>query len=292
MDDEGKAGCTTPKKFYFKRSKCPPSIAPRSHSFSFAGLADPERIEFKIPEPSGAGRYPSMWATRSQSRAGGCGVSGRGPTRFHVSSRLVGTNSRRPSPRQIACEAFYSAKRDTEFTVVELNSSRPVVAYLEQVERIVQVTFPDESRRKRLEDGVWEVTLLQQDFFGVKFSPSARLRVWNDAGVLGIRVSDIDLSDLPDEIRVPATLKVEGRLGHSKKAASSKIAKLGGEVEISLDVDVPFPYSSFPLLRETVEAILGGVIGRLEGSLKSSLPRDYAEWTRAKPKEFVTTAAD
>ena len=175
---------------------------------------------------------------------------------------------------------------------MELNSSRPVLAYLEQVERIVQVTFPDESRRKRLEDGVLEVTLLQQDFFGVKFSPSARLRVWNDAGVLGIRVSDIDLSDLPDEIRVPATLKVEGRLGHSKKTASSKIAKLSGEVEISLDVDVPFPYSSFPLLRETVEAILGGVIGRLEGSLKSSLPRDYAEWTRAKPKEFVTTAAD
>ncbi|QDZ22396.1 hypothetical protein A3770_07p49140 [Chloropicon primus] len=182
------------------------------------------------------------------------------------------------------CEALYTSARDTEFTMVELNSGRTVDAYLQQVDRIVYATFPDESRRRLLEEGKWEVTLLEQDFFGVKFAPRAVLRVWNEGGQLGIQVSDIDLSDLPDEIRVPAELKVDGRLRSSKRTPASKVNKLRGMVKMSLGVEVPFPYSTFPLLRETVEAILGGVISRLEESLKRSLPQDFAKWARSKEK--------
>ena len=204
---------------------------------------------------------------------------GHGAGRAATSSRCCRT-TRSNRFRHLGGRALYSSTKGTDFTVIELNSSKPVEDYLNETERIVQATFPDESRRRQVEDGVWEITLLQQDFFGVKFSPSTKLRVQNREGELTIQVTDLDLSDLPQEIRVPAEIKVEGRMTPRKKKATSKIVHLSGKCQISLDVDVPFPYSTFPMLRETVEALLGSVIGRLEESLKRSLPQDYAKWTK------------
>ena len=90
------------------------------------------------------------------------------------------------------------------------------------------------------------------------------------------------MSDLPEEIRVPATLTVNGRLKPKRKSPTAKVVRLGGSVTIALDVNVPAPYSTFPLLKETVEGILSAVIGRLEQSLKTKLPGDYQKWSRAK----------
>ena len=123
--------------------------------------------------------------------------------------------------------------------------------------------------------------MINKNFFGVEFQPSAVLKVYNENGELRIQVSELDLSDLPTEISgVPAKLLVEGSMAPRRKTQSSRIVKLEGSVKISLDVDVPPPYSTFPLLKETIELILSGVVERLEGSLKQNLPRDYSMWTR------------
>ena len=107
------------------------------------------------------------------------------------------------------------------------------------------------------------------------------LRVYNSNGELRIEVSELDLSDLPAEIsNVPAEILVQGSMAPVRKTKSSRIVKLEGSVRISLDVDVPPPYSTFPLVKETTELILSGTIERLEKSLKQNLPRDYSTWTR------------
>lgn len=196
---------------------------------------------------------------------------------------LANSNSRRHRlDRTIVGEAVYSSAKDTTFTIVELSAKKELAVqeYLRKSERIVEVTFPDASRRRKIDTDKWEVTLLQQNFFGVEFCPCAELKVWNKEGVLRIQVSDLDLSDLPPEIQVPAKILVEGSMSPHKKSASSKIVNLKGQVKISLDVDVPEPYSSFPLVKDTIETILTGVITRLEESLRSRLPGDYTRWTR------------
>ena len=70
------------------------------------------------------------------------------------------------------CEAVYSSSRATQFTIVELSKSEDlsVEEYLLDAERIVAVTFPGASRRRQLEQGKWEVTLLQQVSFQTFFT--------------------------------------------------------------------------------------------------------------------------
>lgn len=184
--------------------------------------------------------------------------------------------------------ALYKSSRDTKFQIIETPKRHGVREYLQNVERIVDVTFPERDRRRAIGEGKWEITMLEQNFFGVVFAPSCDLRVWNtEEGKLKIEVRNIDLSDLPKEIQVPADIIVSGWMDANKREGS-RIAHLVGEVQISLDVDVPFPYSSFPGLKETIETILSGVIGRLEGSLKRNLPMDYYSWAREEVKVVST----
>lgn len=179
--------------------------------------------------------------------------------------------------------AVYQSARNTEFQIVELRpKQRPISQYLEQVDRIVDVTFPDEDRRAPVGDGEWDITMLEQNFFGVHFAPTCRLRVWHDdaEAKLHVEVSELDLSTLPPELQVPADIKVEGWMTPAARREGSRLIKVNGQVAISLDVDVPSQYA-YPGTREVIEAILGGVLARLENSLQRNLPMDYNRWVRS-----------
>ena len=237
-------------------------------------VAERRNSSFLSSRPSARVQCSNLLVGRAKAGTGAGAGAGAGALRRLDSHwrRRVGTLT--------TCEALYSSSRETSFTLIELNKSRPVEQYLKDTFRIVEVTFPDAERRENLSAEKWRVTLLEQTFFGVHFSPSAVLRVWNEEGKLKIQVSELDLSDLPEEIRVPAVITVNGNMAPKRKTKESRVVPLNGQVEISLDVDVPYPFSTFPLLRETVETILGGVVMRLEQSLKRNLPQDYTKWTR------------
>jgi len=99
----------------------------------------------------------------------------------------------------------FSAAENTMLTVQEIDG-RDLKEYLTEVERVVNMTFPDQSRRKRIDDNTWKVQMLQQDLVGVRFQPKTTLKVFYDEETgLNIDVTDLELGLPPEFIVFPVS---------------------------------------------------------------------------------------
>eukprot|EP00466_Bigelowiella_natans_P003970 jgi/Bigna1/71146/fgenesh1_pg.14_\ len=143
--------------------------------------------------------------------------------------------------------------------------------YLEQVERIVHMTFPDKNRRTKIDPNTWQVRLLTQDFVGVQFRPVTQLKVFCDQKGLHITVSELDL-DMPPQFQVDSVI-------------------LRGSVKMTLTTDLPAPFMAIPGVQNVAEAVMKRIITQLKQSLEAGLANDYEQWTQRQQQQQVAAPA-
>jgi len=155
---------------------------------------------------------------------------------------------------------------------------KPLEDYLKEVERIVELSFQDAKRRKRLDENTWQVQLLPQEFIGVRFAPVTTLKVFSDEDGLHITVSDLDL-DLPPSMTIsdPPVLEVFGTMKPSVRLPRGKTI-IRGSVEMALTADIPPQFMMVPGVSSLIEAILRRILIQLKQSLESGISRDYGNW--------------
>ncbi|GAB5360814.1 hypothetical protein AAMO2058_000659500 [Amorphochlora amoebiformis] len=173
----------------------------------------------------------------------------------------------------------FSAAESSMMTVVE-HDGYALDKYLTQVERVVNVTFPDSNRRTRMGDDTWKVQLLPQEFVGIRFSPVTRLRVFYDDGSLHIEVSDLELGLPPQLVVAPPILRVRGTLKPAVRLPRNKIL-LKGTVEMALTAALPAQLMLIPGIQSFGEALLRSILQQLKASLESGITTDYKKWAKA-----------
>eukprot|EP00468_Gymnochlora_sp_CCMP2014_P000882 CAMPEP_0167740970 /NCGR_PEP_ID=MMETSP0110_2-20121227/593_1 /TAXON_ID=629695 /ORGANISM="Gymnochlora sp., Strain CCMP2014" /LENGTH=182 /DNA_ID=CAMNT_0007624963 /DNA_START=226 /DNA_END=774 /DNA_ORIENTATION=+ len=171
----------------------------------------------------------------------------------------------------------FSAAENTMLTVQEIDG-RDLKEYLTEVERVVNMTFPDQSRRKRIDDNTWKVQMLQQDLVGVRFQPKTTLKVFYDEETgLNIDVTDLELGLPPEFIVFPPNIEVKGTLRPAAKLPRNKII-LRGQVSMALTAALPPQLMLIPGVQGVCEAILGRILKQLRSSLEDNIATDYAAW--------------
>lgn len=176
----------------------------------------------------------------------------------------------------------YSASRSLRLQLRELRGApsggaSPLASYLNETERVVTLSFPDEERRRRLDKQNWRVRLLPIELLWLRAGVECTLRAWTEAGsgVLQVSGREVQLSGLPDDVLELAgslQLRVDGTL----RAAGPSL--LVGSVRLRIAVIVPTVLAIVPGVDAVVDAILSAVLQRIEDSIRSRLPADYALW--------------
>ena len=102
-------------------------------------------------------------------------------------------------------------------------------AYISDGERIVNVTFPDESRRTKLDDTTWQVQLLPFQFMQYRATVVTTLTLEPVGGELRLSSTDLRIQGLPDEFGVNGKvwLAMDGALKPARTRTSGGRTVLG-----------------------------------------------------------------
>jgi len=194
----------------------------------------------------------------------------------------------------------FETSRELQLDTLESTDPRlSFKSYLQNVERVVYMTFPDESRRNLIEDGKWRVSLLPQQFFWITFTAHTTLSAWvNQEDALCIQVGDLQLDGAPPELDLnnKLLLTLNGKMFSSSSGPSSASAPnratskctIRGSVGMTLEADVPQVFLATPGLDQVSITIMEAVIKRMEQSLKQGLVQDYRAWVAKTQQDLAT----
>ena len=140
-------------------------------------------------------------------------------------------------------------------------------AYISDGERIVNVTFPDESRRTKLDDTTWQVQLLPFQFMQYRATVVTTLTLEPVGGELRLSSTDLRIQGLPDEFGVNGKvwLAMDGALKPARTRTSGG-RKVLGKLTVNLTADVNEMVALVPGLDDAVNLINDTIAG------------DYAKW--------------
>ena len=204
---------------------------------------------------------------------GAAGVAGPGPG--------PGRPGRHGRGGAAACGAGggrYGARKATSFQLREGPERGLVERYLQEVDRVVQITFPAGEERARLGEGEWAVTMKPQEFFTVRFQARCTIRTFYTAERgLCIEVKHLELLGMPEAFAdADPRILVQGNL--KPLLVPGPFRRLKGQVTLDLDVKVPEPFNSFPGVTEVIEALLHAVLDNLQRSLEAGIAKDFEVW--------------
>eukprot|EP00238_Polyblepharides_amylifera_P001514 CAMPEP_0196571946 /NCGR_PEP_ID=MMETSP1081-20130531/2078_1 /TAXON_ID=36882 /ORGANISM="Pyramimonas amylifera, Strain CCMP720" /LENGTH=187 /DNA_ID=CAMNT_0041889093 /DNA_START=255 /DNA_END=818 /DNA_ORIENTATION=- len=151
--------------------------------------------------------------------------------------------------------------------------------YFQDTNRIVYITFPDESRRSEKGDGSWEVRLNPIRLLFVEFRAVNTIQCWSVPSGLNLKIDDLVLEGAPPEMDLNNKIKFETR-GQLRVVRSHPHSKcmLEGKVALQLDADVPSVMADVPVMDSMAQGILDTILKNLEVSLVNGLKSDYRIW--------------
>lgn len=185
----------------------------------------------------------------------------------------------------------FKTSRTLALPVRNENTEHPVNAYLQEVERVVYVTFPDEKRRSLIEEGKWRVELLPYQFFWIQFQAVNTIQAWAEPECMRIKITDLRLEGTPPELDLNRKLlfNLDGELKviRPKSGASGLPCRLAGKVQMQLSADVPDAFMFAPGLDQVSQSLMDTVLENLEGALVKNLLKDYQVWAAAQVKSLT-----
>ena len=148
--------------------------------------------------------------------------------------------------------------------------------YVSDGQRIINVTFPDERRRTRVNETQWRVELLPFEFLGNKVFVRATVELKPDVGndSITINAKKLEFEGVPKEFRLNETVKLsmDGSLGERN-------GFVVGEVVMRLDAQVNDFVALAPGLDDVVNSINDAILGNLQGAIEKNLIKSYEKWS-------------
>ena len=234
------------------------------------------------PPPARVGRPSSFLGGRS-TRA----LAAQKPN--PVSSRRA-----RVSPHITTCDVkkAWRSSRSMTLTIKDEDSVFDFVSYISDGERIIDVTFPDRSRREKIDDTTWRVQLLPFTFMQWKATVFTTLRLEPIDGSLRLSSTDLTIEGLPKELGVQGKvwLSMDGALKPARGAGTRGGRKVLGKLTVNLSADVNEMVAMLPGFDDAVNLINDTVIANLQGSINATVADDYAKW-RVREKLKVNSSA-
>lgn len=240
------------------------------------------RLGAPPPPPARLGRPSSFLGGRS-TRA----LAAQKPN--PVSSRRA-----RVSPHITTCDVkkAWRSSRSMTLTIKDEDSVFDFVSYISDGERIIDVTFPDRSRREKIDDTTWRVQLLPFTFMQWKATVFTTLRLEPIDGSLRLSSTDLTIEGLPKELGVQGKvwLSMDGALKPARGAGTRGGRKVLGKLTVNLSADVNEMVAMLPGFDDAVNLINDTVIANLQGSINATVADDYAKW-RVREKLKVNSSA-
>ncbi|CAM6088095.1 unnamed protein product [Calypogeia fissa] len=183
----------------------------------------------------------------------------------------------------------FKARREVSIPFRE--GAVPAVEYLNELERVVKVTFPDSARITYMGDSVWRTRLKPITFITLSATPVCDIKVYNENNTLKIYSDQLllDFSGLPEEyvnqsvrFTLQGQLQVDGRKGSQYKAGRE--VDFNGVVSLSLRASLPLPFALLPgdVVTTVGDTILDTILGAMESALVRGIIADYHTWCRIK----------
>ncbi|KAH7297072.1 hypothetical protein KP509_26G051900 [Ceratopteris richardii] len=216
-------------------------------------------------------------------------------TRLSLVTRtsIASVRNRQSSARVFAQLLSFKARR--ELDVPFKSGPFPPEQYVREVERVVNVTFPDSARICYIGDSTWRATLKPVTFFSLSATPACDIRVFHDNSALKISSNRLvlDFKGVPVQFKhLDFDLSLLGELyvAESRSSKQWQNKRFCGQVDLGLKVDMPLPFSMMPdeVLMPVGNGILDRILGAMESAILAGLIRDYKEWCQ---KQSVQTSS-
>ena len=206
----------------------------------------------------------------------------------------VSSRRARVSPHITTCDVkkAWRSSRSMTLTIKDEDSVFDFVSYISDGERIIDVTFPDRSRREKIDDTTWRVQLLPFTFMQWKATVFTTLRLEPIDGSLRLSSTDLTIEGLPKELGVQGKvwLSMDGALKPARGAGTRGGRKVLGKLTVNLSADVNEMVAMLPGFDDAVNLINDTVIANLQGSINATVADDYAKW-RVREKLKVNSSA-
>jgi|UniRef100_A0A7S0CTQ7 hypothetical protein len=173
----------------------------------------------------------------------------------------------------------WRSSRSMTLTIKDEDETHDFSTYISDGERIIGVTFPDESRREKLDDTTWRVQLLPFEFMQWRATVFTTLKLEARAGELRLSSEDLTIEGLPDELGVNGKvwLSMDGALKPARTGGKAG-RKVLGKLTVNLSADVNEMIAILPGFDDAVNLINDTVIANLQGSINATVADDYAKW--------------
>ena len=164
-------------------------------------------------------------------------------------------------------------------TIKDEDETHDFSTYISDGERIINVTFPDASRRTKIDDTTWQVQLLPFQFMQWRATVVTTLTLEPRGGELRLSSTDLDIQGLPDELGVKGKvwLSMDGALKPARTANAAG-RKVLGKLTVNLSAEVNEMVAMVPGFDDAVNLINDTVIANLQGSINATIAGDYAKW--------------
>ena len=175
-------------------------------------------------------------------------------------------------------KAWKSSKSMT-LVIKDEDDAHTFADYISDGERIINVTFPDENRREKLNDTTWKVQLLPFEFMQWRATVFCTLKLESKKDGLHLSAEDLTITGLPDEFGVNGKvwLSMDGALKPARTTTKAG-RKVLGKLTVNLSADVNDMVAMFPGLDDAVNLINDTVIANLQGAINASIAKDYSKW--------------
>lgn len=182
----------------------------------------------------------------------------------------------------------WKSSRSMTLTIKDEDDAHSFATYISDGERIVNVTFPDDKRREKLDDITWKVQLLPFEFFQWRAVVFCTLKLENKADGLHLSAEDLNIQGLPDDLGVNGKvwLTMDGALKPAKTSTKAG-RKVLGKLTVNLSAEVNEIVAMVPGLDDAVNLINDTVIANLQGAINTSIAGDYTKWKAVQRKAHV-----
>jgi len=184
----------------------------------------------------------------------------------------------------------WRSRRSIQMLVKTEVPEYPFAQYIADGERIVDVTFPDEQRREKLDATTWRVQLLPFEFFGNKVVVYCTMGLDPQEDGLHISAKQLEITGLPKEFNIDGkvNLGMKGSLKPQRGPAGAAGRRVMGQIQLNLEADINEFLSMTPGLDDVVNTINDTILANLEKSISNNIIKDYEKWAVSAKAKALT----
>jgi hypothetical protein len=152
----------------------------------------------------------------------------------------------------------------------------PIQHYLRQPQRLVSA-LADNSRIKQMSEDIFRLKMRPLTFMSLSIQPTVDMRVWADSqGTIYLRSLGCEILGF-EYINQRFALNLKGYLSPEQTSSGTRLEGRA-DLEVQIDLPVPFSLTPKPILETTGNGLLKSVLLTIKQRLQHHLLADYLHW--------------